>query len=169
MPNPELASVSSAPPLRATRHEVAGARQGLIDDDVVLDFDQRHRRRIAMLGIRGTAFVLDLPHAVRLQQGDALVLDDGRRIRVVAAPEPLVRITAVNAGELVRIAWHLGNRHLPVMLQGPCILIRQDHVIEEMIRGLGGSVEAVELPFDPERGAYAGGHVHHHHHGDDDG
>ncbi len=102
--------------LRAVACEKAGARHGLIDDEVLLDFDQRHRRRIAMTGLRGTEFLLDLPRAERLRNGDALVLDDGRRVRVKAAPESLAKIAAPGPGALVRIAWHLGNRHLPVML-----------------------------------------------------
>jgi urease accessory protein len=155
--------------LRAVAFEKAGARHGLIDDEVLLDFDQRHRRRIAMTGLRGIEFLLDLPRAERLRNGDALLLEDGRRVRVKAAPEPLARITAPEPGALVRIAWHLGNRHLPVMLATDHLFIRRDHVIEDMVRGLGATVELVEAPFDPEGGAYAGGFGHHHHHhGDDD-
>ncbi len=112
----------------------------------------------------GIEFLLDLASARRLRQGDTLVLEDGRRIRVNAAPEPLAEISVTFAAELVRIAWHLGNRHLPVMLLPGRILIRRDHVIEDRVKGLGGSVTHVELPFDPEDGAYAsGGHGHHHH------
>lgn len=155
--------------LRAVTCEKAGARHGLIDDEVLLDFDQRHRRRIAMTGLRGTEFLLDLPRAERLRNGDALVLEDGRRVRVKAAPEALAKIAAPGAGALVRVAWHLGNRHLPVMLATDHLFIRRDHVIEKMVRGLGASVELIEAPFDPEGGAYAGGTGHHHHHhGDDD-
>ena len=86
-------------------------------------------------------------------------------IRVRARPEKLLEIRARDLGQMVRIAWHLGNRHLQVQLLDDRILIRADHVIEEMVRGLGGRVEAIEAPFDPEAGAYAGGH--HHHHDDD--
>jgi len=154
--------------LRAVAYEKAGARHGLFDDEVLLDFDQRHRRRIAMTGLRGLAFLLDLPRAERLRHGDALLLEDGRRVRVNAAPEPLARIGAAGEGALVRIAWHLGNRHLPVMLAPDHLFIRRDHVIEDMVRGLGATVDLVEAPFDPEGGAYAGGAGHHHHYGDDD-
>ena len=79
-----------------------------------------------------------------------------------ARPEPLLEIHAHDEGELVRIAWHLGNRHLPVQLLGDRIRIRADHVIEDMVKGLGGHVDEIEAPFDPEAGAYAGGHHHHH-------
>jgi len=87
-------------------------------DTVVLDFDDRHRRRMAMTGTRGLEFLLDLETAVALRGGDALVLEDGRLIEVVAAPEPLLEIRGLDPGHLVRIAWHLGNRHLPTQIMG---------------------------------------------------
>jgi urease accessory protein len=124
-------------------------------DTVVLDFDDRHRRRIALTGTRGLAFLLDLETAVVLRGGDALVLEDGRLIEVVAAPEPLCEIRCASPQLLVRVAWHLGNRHLPTQIMANGLRIRRDHVIEEMIRGLGARVIAIEGPFDPEGGAYA--------------
>ena len=136
-------------------------------DTVVLDFDDRHRRRMAMTGTRGLEFLLDLEEAIALLGGDALVLEDGRLIEVVAAPEPLVEIRGADLHHLVRIAWHLGNRHLPTQIVGKGLRIRRDHVIEDMVRGLGARVIAIEAPFDPEGGAYAGGghagHSHDHH------
>lgn len=132
-------------------------------DRVVLDYDQRHRRRIVMTGERGTEFLLDLEKPARLRGGDVLQLDDGRLIAIAAANEALASITCAAPGGLVRIAWHIGNRHLPAMLSANLILIRCDHVIEEMASGLGGSITHVEAPFEPEAGAYAGGHRHHHH------
>lgn len=153
--------------LRAIACEPQGARHGLIDDEVTLDFDNRHRRRLAMTGKDGLEFLLDLPRAHRIRQGDTLLLEDGRRVRVMAAKEELAEITTTSAADLVRVAWHLGNRHLPVMLLPDRILIRRDHVIEDMVRLLGASVAMVEAAFDPEDGAYAGG-GHHHHHQDDD-
>ncbi|MFA5958627.1 urease accessory protein UreE [Hyphomicrobium sp.] len=149
--------------LRATVCEPRGARHGLIDDEVTLDFDNRHRRRLAMTGAGGLEFLLDLPRARRIKQGDTLLLEDGRRVRVVAAKEPLAEINAPTDADLVRIAWHLGNRHLPVMLLPGRILIRRDHVIEDMVRLLGASVKLIDAPFDPEDGAYAGAGRHHHH------
>ena len=104
---------------------------------------------------------------MRLRDGDGLALEDGGVVRVRARPEPLLEIHAHDDGELVRIAWHLGNRHLPVQLLGDRIRIRADHVIADMVEGLGGHVEAIEAPFDPEAGAYAPGAGHHHHHDDD--
>jgi len=124
-------------------------------DTVVLDFDDRHRRRMAMTGTRGLAFLLDLESAVALRGGDALVLDDGRLIEVVAAPEPLAEIRCKDPQRLVRVAWHLGNRHLPTQIMANALRIRRDHVIEAMVRGLGARVIEIEAPFDPEGGAYA--------------
>ena len=130
-------------------------------DTVVLDFDDRHRRRMAMTGTRGLEFLLDLENAVALRGGDALVLDDNRLIEVVAAPEPLAEIRCNDPHHLVRVAWHLGNRHLPTQIIGKGLRIRRDHVIEAMVKGLGARVIEIEAPFDPEGGAYAGGgHAH---------
>ena len=143
-------------------------------DTVVLDFDDRHRRRMAMTGTRGLEFLLDLEQAVALRGGDALVLEDGRLIEVVAAAEPLAEIRGADPQHLVRIAWHLGNRHLPTQVAGKGLRIRRDHVIEAMVKGLGARVIEIEAPFDPEGGAYASPHAHgegvhghdHHHRGD---
>jgi urease accessory protein len=126
-------------------------------DTVVLDFDDRHRRRMAMRGTRGLEFLLDLEHATVLRGGDALVLDDNRLIEVVAAPEPLAEIRGNDPQHLVRVAWHLGNRHLPMQITARGLRIRRDHVIEAMVKGLGARVIEIEAPFDPEGGAYAGG------------
>jgi len=131
-------------------------------DIVILDYDQRHRRRISMTGQQGTVFVLDLSETTLLRDGDGLVLDDGLIILVKASSEPLVEIGAPDSTTLIRIAWHLGNRHLPTAINSNFLLIRRDHVIEEMIEGLGGSVRRVEASFNPEGGAY-GGHDHHDH------
>ena len=135
-------------------------------DQVLIDFDRRFRRRNRLETMSGQAVLLDLPQAVRLRDGDGLVVDAGV-VRVVAQAEALAEIHAHSDAELVRIAWHLGNRHLPVQLLGDRIRIRQDHVIEAMVGGLGGHVERIMAPFDPEAGAYAGGHSHAHD-GDDD-
>lgn len=137
-------------------------------DSVVLDFDDRHRRRIAMTGTRGLAFLLDLQSAVALRGGDALVLDDGRLIEVVAAPEPLLEIRGADPQHLVRLGWHLGNRHLPTQITARGLRIRRDHVIAEMLKGLGARLIEIEAPFDPEGGAYAEAaapqaHTHHDH------
>ncbi|WP_315724391.1 MULTISPECIES: urease accessory protein UreE [unclassified Bradyrhizobium] len=139
-------------------------------DSVLLDFDDRHRRRLVMTGTRGLEFLLDLEHATALRGGDALVLEDGRLIEVVAAAEPLLEIRASDPHHLVRLAWHLGNRHLPTQIMAKGLRIRRDHVIEAMVKGLGARVIEIEAPFDPEGGAYAEpshahGHDDHDHHG----
>lgn len=156
--------------LRATSVMAAGSWSAPPADRVLLDWDRRFRRRITLTTEGGAAVLLDLPQATRLRAGDALVLEDGALIAVVAKPEKLAEIHAHEDGALVRIAWHLGNRHLPVQLMagGEHLRIRRDHVIEAMVEGLGGHVEPIEAPFDPEAGAYAAAHSHHHHHDDDD-
>lgn len=156
---------------RATEVKAAGSWRDEAADTVVLDFDDRHRRRVAMKGIRGVEFTLDLPEAVMLRSGDALALEDGRLVEVLSAPEPLLEIAARDQKHLVRVAWHLGNRHLPTQIMGAKLRIRRDHVIADMARGLGAEVREIEAPFDPEGGAYAQhvvthGHEHqdHEHH-----
>jgi len=171
-------------------------------DQVLIDYDRRFRRRIVLTTVRGTDILIDEPQAVRLRDGDGLLLpfgipgsrrfpgmpraglprgascggaptkdgarspnEDGYIVRVCAQAEDLMEIHAHRDADLVRIAWHLGNRHLPVQLLGNRIRIRADHVIKDMVVGLGGHVDRVMAPFDPEAGAYAGGH---HPHGDED-
>jgi urease accessory protein len=146
--------------IRATRVQGQYHWKEAAADSVVLGFDDRHRRRMAMTGTRGLEFLLDLENAVALRGGDALVLEDGRLIEVVAAPEPLAEIRVTDPQHLVRIAWHLGNRHLPTQMMPKGLRIRRDHVIEAMVKGLGARVIEIEAPFDPEGGAYASGHAH---------
>ena len=133
-------------------------------DEVLLDFDRRFRRRLRLRTESGHDLMLDLPQAARLHQDDGLVLPDGGIVRVCARPEALLEIEAEN---LARIAWHLGNRHLPVQFAEDRLRIRADHVIAAMLEGLGATVRPIEASFDPEAGAYAAGGQHHHH--DDDG
>jgi urease accessory protein len=146
--------------IRATRVLPAGQWSEAAADTVNLDYDQRHRRRLTMTGRGGVAFLLDLSHAVPLRHGDGLALEDGRIVEVSAAPEALAEVTAASPSELLRVAWHLGNRHLAAELLATSVRIRRDHVIEEMIAGLGATVRHIEAPFDPEAGAYPRGHRH---------
>ncbi|MBV9750510.1 MAG: urease accessory protein UreE [Acetobacteraceae bacterium] len=152
--------------MRASHVLPAGTWEAAAVDHVVLDFDGRHRRRAMLRTESGQEVLLDLLAATRLRDGDGLCLDEGGVIRVVARPEPVMDISGADAAALVRIAWHLGNRHLPVQLLDSGLRIRADHVIAEMVAGLGGTVEAREAPFDPEPGAYASAHRDHYH--DDD-
>jgi urease accessory protein len=133
----------------------------LVVDRVVLDSDERHRRRIVLTGERGTEFLLDLPHATALRDGDGLVLEDGAIVRVAGKPEPLVEIAATTPQDLARLAWHVGNRHTDMQVMADTLRIRRDHVLEDMLRGLGARLTPIEAPFDPEHGAY--GHRHHDH------
>jgi urease accessory protein len=141
-------------------------------DTVVLDHEGRHRRRIALTGEGGTEVLLDLEKPAALQDGDALKLEDGRLVRVKAADQDLVEVRAENPLRLLRVAWHIGNRHTPAEITADAIYIEDDHVLVEMVRGQGCSVAAVRRPFQPERGAYDhGGHDHGHgqHHDHDHG
>jgi urease accessory protein len=139
-------------------------------DQVTLDAHDRHRRRVVLTGEGGTTFLLDLPEATALRDGDGLVLDDGAIVRIVGRPEPLIEIAAADAHELARLAWHIGNRHVDVQIVGDRLRIRRDHVIEDMLRGLGARLSPIEAPFDPEHGAYQhhhDGQSHDHAHGHD--
>ena len=140
--------------LRADKVLPPGHWTGAPADSVVLDFDERYRRRVAMTAVGGLEFLLDLAQATMLRGGDGLRLEDGRIVEVVAEPEPLAEIRAADALALTRIAWHLGNRHLPTEMLGKALRIRRDPVIEAMAEGLGGRVIALEAPFNPEGGAY---------------
>jgi len=156
--------------LRATAVKPAGSWEAAAARDcVVLDFDARHRRRIVMRGEAGLDFLLDLPEAVALADGDALALEDGGLVAVKAAPERLIEVRAGEGMPLTRIAWHLGNRHLPTEILGDALRIREDHVILDMLQKMGARTALVEAPFHPEGGAYGHGRTHgldhgHHHH-----
>jgi urease accessory protein len=153
-------------------HEVKAAGQwdaASAIDSVTLDAQERHRRRVVLSGEGGTRFLLDLPQATALRDGDGVVLDDGGIVRIVSRAEPVVEIAAANAHELARLAWHIGNRHIDVQIVGDRLRIRRDHVIEDMLRGLGARLTPLEAPFDPEHGAYDHhGHSHDHHGHDHD-
>lgn len=135
-----------------------------IVDTITLDHEARHRRRVALTADGGLSFLLDLANAAVLDDGDALKLDDGSLIAVKAAPEKLIEIRAETPLRLMKLAWHIGNRHVPAEVTPDAIYIAHDHVLLEMVRGLGASVATVERPFRPEHGAYhshaEGGHGH---------
>lgn len=152
--------------LRAACIRPAGSFDIEDAETITLDYDGRYRRRITLQGDAGTRFMLDLPEATVLSDGDGLELESGKVIIVRAAAEPLLEIRGATARHLMRLAWHIGNRHLPAAISDGRILIRRDHVIAEMIIGLGGNVREVEASFEPEGGAYAwsDGHDHTHSH-----
>lgn len=142
-------------------HDVAraGAWQGRLGS-VTLDHDGRMLRRKRLVADDGRAFLVDLAQTLSLDAGDAFVLAEGH-IEVIAAPEPLLAVR----GDLVRLAWHIGNRHTPCQIAADHLLIRDDKVLAGMLRGLGGTVTPVLAPFQPEGGAYGHGRTMGHSHG----
>ena len=128
------------------------------NDEIELEYDLRHRRRLVMTSSSGKEFLLDLPQATALLDGDNLSLDDGSVITVRAKTERVAEITANSATHLVQIAWHLGNRHLPTQILEDRLRILDDHVIVKLAQGLGARVDVIDAPFQPEGGAYAHEH-----------
>jgi urease accessory protein len=141
--------------MRAQSFQRRGLWLGLPVDKVTLDYEERCRRRIAMTGDSGLAFLLDLAAATTLKEGDALVLEDGRFVEVKAKPEDLLEIRGRDPLHLMTLAWHLGNRHLAAQIEAERILIRYDHVIAHMLEHQGARLRQVCEPFNPEGGAYA--------------
>lgn len=133
-------------------------------DRIVLDYEGRFLRRRRLRGEAGLEFLADLPETASLDAGDALALEDGRFVEVAAADEPLYRVT----GDLVRLAWHIGNRHTPCAIGDGVLTIRRDPVLRRMLEGLGARVAEAEGPFRPEGGAYGHGRTMGHAHGPGD-
>lgn len=165
---------------RATRVLAATDRQGArVVDTLILPFAQRQAQKGFLFGVKGTCVELDLPEPVRLRTDDALVLEDGAVVEVVAEAEPLIEARAADLAMLARLAWHLGDRHVPVQVLERRLRLRRDPAIETLLENLGAKVIAIDAPFEPEGGAYeaaASGHDHHdhghdhyhdHHHGHD--
>jgi urease accessory protein len=132
---------------------------------LTLDFDARYRRRFRLTADQGDDILLDLPQTVAMADGDGLQLEDGRWLKVQASLEKLVEIRHEDPIQLMRLAWHLGNRHLPTEIRDRVLRIRPDHVIEDMLRGFGADLQTVQAAFQPEGGAYGHGHHHKHHDG----
>lgn len=157
--------------MRAAAVELKGQWQGNIAGRAVLAHDQRALRRKLVTLDSGLDVLVDLPRTVALQTGDALRLDDGRFAEIIAAKEPLYAITGHSSAHLAELAWHIGNRHLPCQIESRSgipqrLLIGRDHVIKDMLEGLGATIGEISAPFSPLRGAYSGhdhGHAHHHH------
>lgn len=149
---------------RAVRIRPAGTWTSAVDE-VLLDYDQRFLRRRRLDSAAGESFLVDLPETVSLNHGDAFELEDGRLISVAAADEPLLEI---HGDDLVRLAWHIGNRHTPCQIEPGRLLIRRDHVLQGMVEQLGGHVHTIIAPFRPEGGAYGHGRTLGHSHGPDD-
>lgn len=123
-------------------------------DLIVLEHDERHLRRKVLTLLHGDKVLVDLGHATMLENRDRLVLDDGRNFEVIAANELLYEVLASPFVPISHLAWHLGNRHLAAQIEENRILIRRDHVIRDMLMGLGASVSEISEPFQPLHGAY---------------
>jgi urease accessory protein len=129
---------------------------------LTLAFEERHRRRMRIASDQGTELLLDLRRTVQLHDGDGVQGEQGGWWRVVAAPETVLEIRGRDPQHTARLAWHLGNRHCPTEIRPDGLRVRHDHVLEAMVTGLGATCRQLFVPFDPEGGAYAGGHVHGH-------
>jgi urease accessory protein len=158
---------------RATRVLKAGQRHDRpLADTLILDYAQRSAQKVTATGVKGLAVDIDLHEPARLRTDDLLELDDGTLVEVVAAPEPLLEARVTDVAALARLAWHLGDRHVPVQVLPNRIRARRDDAIAALLTALGVKVMTIEAPFEPEGGAYesapAHEHGHHdHHHGHD--
>ncbi|WP_136644433.1 urease accessory protein UreE [Tabrizicola sp. YIM 78059] len=146
-------------PVARTLHR-SGHWPRLATERVVLDYDNRFLRRRRLLTAAGEPFLVDLPETMNLLAGDAFELLDGRLVEIAAAAEPVLVIR----GDLVRLAWHIGNRHTPCQIEPDRLVIRADHVLSDMLRGLGATVTEALEPFSPEGGAYGMGRTMGHAH-----
>lgn len=146
---------------RALSHLPAPHGQAPVVDTITLAHDERRLRRKLLTGAKGTEIMVDFPTTTTLDHGGALLLEGGGAVEIAAASELLYEIRARDGGHLLRLAWHIGNRHTPAQLEPDRILIRRDHVLKTMLEGLGATVANVSEPFFAEHGAY-----HAHSHGD---
>jgi urease accessory protein len=148
---------------RASSFTGAGHRRDRpVVDTVILDYAQRNAQKLKVTGVKGIVVDIDLHELVRLRTDDLLVLDDGTLVEVVAAPEPLIEARAADVAGLSRLAWHLGDRHVPVQVLSNRIRARRDAAIENLLASLGAKLTVIDAPFEPEGGAYASSHEHDH-------
>jgi urease accessory protein len=152
--------------MRRVVRVLAGGGDRAPVDSVILSSDQRRVQTAKLTGVKGTLIGIMLPEPVLLRNGDLLELDDGSVVDVVAEPEPLIEVRGNDLTHLARLAWHLGDRHVPVQVLANRLRMRRDEVLEALLKNLGGRLTAIEAPFDPEGGAYAtqGAHQEHHAH-----
>lgn len=154
--------------VRIVKIVAAGAASdGRVIDTVIVTPEQRRAPRGSLTGVKGTHLTFDLPEPVALRAGDLLQLDDGNLVEVVAEPEPLIEARAKDLTALARLAWHLGDRHVPVQLFANRLRVRRDPAIEALLTRLGAKTVTIEAPFDPEGGAYTAPVLEHHHHSHD--
>src|SRR5262249_40584495 len=156
---------------RATRVLSPAEREGsALLDTLILPYAQRQAHKGFVFGVKGTCVELDFAEPVRLRTDDALLLDDGALVEVVAEPEPLLEARAADLPSLARLAWHLGDRHVPVQVLERRLRLKRGPAVPTLLESLGAKVPAIDAPFEPEGGAYATGEHHHHdhhHHGHD--
>jgi urease accessory protein len=152
---------------RATRILAASEqRNAAVVDTLILPHAQRLAQKGFAFGVKGTCVEFDFVEPVRLRMDDALVLEEGGLIEVVAEPEPLIEVRAADLPGLARLAWHLGDRHVPVQVLERRLRFKRDPAIETLLAGLGAKLVEIDAPFEPEGGAYAASaaeHSHHHH------
>lgn len=150
---------------RAEKYHYPGHWQGETIATLTLPYADRHRRRIRLIDDKGESFLLNLAHATRFDDGGGLELSDGKFIRICAAVEAVTDIKCRSAVHTAQVAWHIGNRHAPVqVLEDGRLRILSDHVLAQMLVGLGTELDETEAPFAPEGGAYSGGDQHEHNH-----
>ncbi len=151
---------------RATRVQTAADRKdGNVVDTLILPYAQRQMKQGFLFGVKGTCVEIDFAESTRVRTDDALVLDDGGLVEILAEPEPLIEVRAADLPGLARLAWHLGDRHVPVQILERRLRLARDPAMETLLASLGARVSAIEAPFEPEGGAYeaAAAHAHHHH------
>ena len=156
--------MSQLPPARSVLRAVAADTP--VADTVTLDYEDRFLRRKVLTTEGGARVLIDLPETMSLDEGDCFEMESGALIRVLAAPEPLIEILAEPAA-LVRLAWHIGNRHTPCQIEPTRLLIREDRVMADMLSRLGAHMHGLTAPFTPEGGAYGMGRTHGHSHRED--
>jgi urease accessory protein len=153
---------------RATRVLPAAERHGSAKssaavDTLILPYAQRSAQKGFLFGVNGICVELDFAEPVRLRTDDALVLDNGALVEVVAEPEALIEVRAADLPALARLAWHLGDRHVPIQVLERRLRLKREPAVEALLEQLGAKVVAIEAPFEPEGGAYdVAGHDHHH-------
>ena len=149
---------------RATRVLASTERRDQpVIDTLILPYAQRSAQKGFLFGVKGTCVELDFADAVRLRTDDVLVLDDGKLVEIVAEPEALIEARAADLPSLARLAWHLGDRHVPIQVLDRKIRLKRDPAIETLLQSLGARIAAIEAPFEPEGGAYAAAAGEHHH------
>lgn len=153
---------------RATRIlHVTERRDTAALDTLILTHAQRQAQKGFLFGVKGTCVEIDFAETVRLRTDDALVLDNGGLVEIVAEPEPLIEVRAADLPALARLAWHLGDRHVPIQVLERRLRLKRDPAIETLLESLGAKIVPIEAPFEPEGGAYDAAAVDHHHEHDE--